>query len=561
MRRRRSACAICSRTCTVRCTPGAAPLVRLAGDARVGAARPERARRRRHRAGHGVAGVALARARDARRRRRGSRPARRSWSGTRRRRATTRCSSCGRVVAAALAARAARAAAAPAGALRVLGALAAGAAHQPVVRAPAAAARCGCGSRGEPARAARRRRRRSAAAVALLALIALPWLPAIAGTWDWSRLAPAARRRRPARPRCAARPRSTSPRCRSRCTRSRWATRSAPRCASCARRPRRRAAARHVAGARRGRDRVRRACACSGCWRSRAGGQLADTRPVARRADAAGELLCGHNFKVFHPRYLAVAMPCLLLAVAAAFADLRPGVRGCWAAAVAALWAVSLSHHYFVPEYGREDYRGAHGRRSRADSLPASRCSRSARWTRCSTTTAGACRSCACGWDSRPVPDRMRERFQQAIAPARGTWVVLSRTEDLDPGNRFARWLDPRYPGCERRSFAGVRRVARRSRILETLRGGPSPSGRPLIRRVGHEAAHSRAGGSACGSWSSAWDTSARCVRRASRAAGTTVVGVDTSAFKVDCIERGESPIVEKDLGRADCRAAATPGA
>ncbi len=30
---------------------------------------------------------------------------------------------------------------------------------------------------------------------------------------------------------------------------------------------------------------------------------------------------------------------------------------------------------------------------------------------------------------------------------------------------------------------------------------------------------------------------------------GHTVVGVDTSAFKVDCIERGESPIVEKGLG------------
>ena len=31
---------------------------------------------------------------------------------------------------------------------------------------------------------------------------------------------------------------------------------------------------------------------------------------------------------------------------------------------------------------------------------------------------------------------------------------------------------------------------------------------------------------------------------------GHEVVGVDTSAFKVDCIDRGESPIVEKDLGR-----------
>jgi GDP-mannose 6-dehydrogenase len=45
---------------------------------------------------------------------------------------------------------------------------------------------------------------------------------------------------------------------------------------------------------------------------------------------------------------------------------------------------------------------------------------------------------------------------------------------------------------------------------------------------------------------------------------GHTVVGVDTSGFKVDCIERGESPIVEKDLGdliatsRRDGRLSAT---
>ena len=39
---------------------------------------------------------------------------------------------------------------------------------------------------------------------------------------------------------------------------------------------------------------------------------------------------------------------------------------------------------------------------------------------------------------------------------------------------------------------------------------------------------------------------------------GHSVVGVDTSRFKVDCLQRGESPIVEKDLGKliAEARAA-----
>lgn len=38
---------------------------------------------------------------------------------------------------------------------------------------------------------------------------------------------------------------------------------------------------------------------------------------------------------------------------------------------------------------------------------------------------------------------------------------------------------------------------------------------------------------------------------------GHTVVGVDTSAFKVECLQRGESPIVEKDLGELISRSRA----
>src|SRR5262249_35838153 len=63
------------------------------------------------------------------------------------------------------------------------------------------------------------------------------------------------------------------------------------------------------------------------------------------------------NFKVFNPRYLAVSVPCLLLTVAAAFADLGPRARRAFAVAVGLLWALALGRSAFDPAYGREDYR------------------------------------------------------------------------------------------------------------------------------------------------------------------------------------------------------------
>jgi len=162
-----------------------------------------------------------------------------------------------------------------------------------------------------------------------------------------------------------------------------------------------------------------------------------------------------HNFKVFHPRYIAVALPCVLLAFAAALVDLRPVPRRLMGGAIAALWAVSLYHHYFVPEYGREDYRGAVAA-VRARLVPGEQ-----------VLAVGTVEPVEYYGKGIPVkgwwlgfvahPDRMRERFARAIAPASGTWVVLSRAEDLDPADRFARWLSSRYPGAVRLSFTGVR--------------------------------------------------------------------------------------------------------
>ena len=162
-----------------------------------------------------------------------------------------------------------------------------------------------------------------------------------------------------------------------------------------------------------------------------------------------------HNFKVFHPRYLAVALPCVLLAFAAALTDMRPVLRRLFGFGIAALWCVSLYHHYFIAQYAREDYRGA---------LAAVRAGAAAGEQVLGVGSPDPVEFYGRGLDVErwwlgfaATPVKMRARFEEALAKARGTWVVLSRSEDLDPEDRFAAWLSSRYPHARRWTFTGVR--------------------------------------------------------------------------------------------------------
>ena len=162
------------------------------------------------------------------------------------------------------------------------------------------------------------------------------------------------------------------------------------------------------------------------------------------------------NFKTFHPRYLMVAYPAFLLTLAAALAALPRWPRAVAAAALGAVWLLALHHHYFDPRYAKEDYRAA-GALVRERGVPGEQV--------IAVHSDEAMRYYYRG----PLPQRTvwlgfagrRERLEyeldRALEASRGAWVVLSRHEDLDPRDEFARTLDSRYPDAERFPLTGVR--------------------------------------------------------------------------------------------------------
>ena len=162
-----------------------------------------------------------------------------------------------------------------------------------------------------------------------------------------------------------------------------------------------------------------------------------------------------HNFKVFHPRYVAVAAPGFLILLAAGLADLRPRARTGFAIAIAALWAVSLGHHYVDPRHAKEDVRSAAALLDR-EGGPGQKV--------VSVNTGELLLYYYRGpltvepfWLGVAAdPERMAARFEDLARSRNGTWVVLTRAEDLDPAGRFVRYLETRYPGAPRHEFNGV---------------------------------------------------------------------------------------------------------
>lgn len=162
------------------------------------------------------------------------------------------------------------------------------------------------------------------------------------------------------------------------------------------------------------------------------------------------------NFKVFHPRYLAIAFPVVLLIASAALADAKRPWRELLAAGAFGLSLLSLAHHYFDPKYGREDYRGALAV-VRAEGRPDETILAAGSVDPVEWYARGVMpvERWWLGWASDSV--RMHVKLDDALARKAGVWIILSRAEDLDPGDRFATMLDRRFPQAGRRTMPGVR--------------------------------------------------------------------------------------------------------
>jgi 4-amino-4-deoxy-L-arabinose transferase-like glycosyltransferase len=293
-----------------------------------------------------------------------------------------------------------------------------------------------------------------AATAALLALVVAPWVPQVARTWDWARLRPA---REAARGETALR----------------GATTFHPAAVPFAlhafavgysygpslRELRRDASARTLA-------RHAPALALEAAVFVPLG--VLGLVAVARRRRLAELALwvavpaiavsyfAAQNFKVFHPRYLAVAAPAVLLVLAAGLASVRGRARVTLAAGLVAVWAWSLAQHYFDPRHAKEDYRGV------AALLEA-------RGAAGETVIAAGTENGLIHYYHGPLsvnaywlgfaasPERMDAKLDELIAGSRAAWVVLGRSEDLDPGDVFARRLDRRWPGATRHDRPGIR--------------------------------------------------------------------------------------------------------
>jgi 4-amino-4-deoxy-L-arabinose transferase-like glycosyltransferase len=152
------------------------------------------------------------------------------------------------------------------------------------------------------------------------------------------------------------------------------------------------------------------------------------------------------NFKVYNPRYVAVALPAYFCLLVAGWLALARPARRLAAAAVLVLFAISLLHQAAGARYAKDDFRRATRALDRVvapqDGLIA----------------VGNFSPLEYYWrDREPVPvvywagyardARMEPRFRALLNPAGPTWVVLSRTHDLDPQGRLETWIRRTWGG------------------------------------------------------------------------------------------------------------------
>ena len=161
------------------------------------------------------------------------------------------------------------------------------------------------------------------------------------------------------------------------------------------------------------------------------------------------------NFKVFNPRYVAIGAPAFFVLLVAGSMALSPLARRLTALAVLGLFAASLLHHYYGARYAKDDFkRTVHALEQVVAPQDV-------------IIAAGNFSPLEYYWrDREPTPvvywagyardERMEEKFLPLRNPAGATWLVVSRTQELDPDGRLERWVQATW-GAPIKVFPGVR--------------------------------------------------------------------------------------------------------
>jgi 4-amino-4-deoxy-L-arabinose transferase-like glycosyltransferase len=146
------------------------------------------------------------------------------------------------------------------------------------------------------------------------------------------------------------------------------------------------------------------------------------------------------NFKVFNPRYVACGVPAYFCLLAAGFAALARPARRLAAAAVVALFAVSLLHLAAGARYAKDDFKRA------------TRALEEVVAPQDVLVVAGNFSPLEYYWrDREPVPvvywagyardERMEPRLRALLNPSGPTWLLVSRIHELDPEGRLEAWV------------------------------------------------------------------------------------------------------------------------
>jgi len=166
------------------------------------------------------------------------------------------------------------------------------------------------------------------------------------------------------------------------------------------------------------------------------------------------------NFKTFNPRYLVTGFPGWIVLLAAGFVALSRPWRALVGGLVVVLCVLSLGNEYFVPAYGKEDFRGAtaflRAQVAPGDSLVAGGNHSPLDYYWRDHVPGDRAPRPRVFWLGYAQDARLEPHFTPFVNRTGGaTWVVVSRPENEDPGGRFTPWLLARYRP-EVHPFAGV---------------------------------------------------------------------------------------------------------